>query len=1696
MLGEVKVKKRNHLSFISMLFISIIILLSLSATISLQIDSIDSLSDLSLYSKPEYVLPLARQDYLASSLPKAGVFPNGNNPWRISANILEIEGNPTVIFPGDTITVRNRFNDPAQIGTYAIVSQEIEIFLFEGGTSPTPLTSTPITTAVTNGTRDTGFTIELSSNPQHGWIDHSFILPDLTGFDAIGIQPGEQVQIYQYYPSGNTTAKLESLTPFNKTDITLLGGFSTINAVLGLVNERSGDNIFRQGENATAILYAESGGTDVENVAISYELRYKSDDSVIANNTLGMHYTTIDPSSGSFDTITDVNGELELILNTSYPGTPEDDYYFYITASFAGTGYYTENYDGSNPSTNVAYATVNFTVLNEMDIVAIQYIGATNQPLSPPNTNVTIVTFRVEAQYAYGGTYYPANIPVNATFYKPPTGGVTLSIANGFSNNGSLYWALTDANGYVAFNITAEFPILYLDVVQNIQAVANLQNNRDPINGYPIGPPYQPHRFMRNSGGEVNASRSQTISINPDFWVGEISFNSANVTSVRPGEGVLLEYKVGDSDHPGVNFVNVPVKVTLNSAIAGVSLQFNIARNPSFGAGYYFTDSFGLIEITVSTTYLLTPEIVQNIVLDFVVDFENDSEVRWIGDEHAGTDTLAEFNESWLTAQLSYLGINPAFTLCDIIYQSSNESGDLTIRSGDGIVLEYKVQTAGGTALSNVPVNVTFTGAHQGASITIQNHGGNPRPNYYFTNGSGMISIIISTTYGTTPNTISLGLKATADFENDSQSVWYIGRIPSSGNFRSNYSYSEVQNTVEVNPQYFVGDIYIPTPNNPNSTLIQQNETMEIEFRLKLSYQGVDLAPASLIDSINVFIEINNSAPAVWGMTVTPATTQSSISSSVTFSIKTSQTTTEAVYFVRARADYDTDIGLMYNITHTTVPSGQLDGLWVNGKSAGNYSYATQYFTVQNIDRIRTQIESISDASHTDEGLNVTSGYYEVYRGTTQITVNGTYQDATKEAVTDRLLTISINTSASPIPINLTTTQTDNTYGIFSVTVTLPTNTPLEDITIYARDYYLRSPQEKRIGVSTIRVMTEVNLDYQISGYTGNFAFIGAEIKGNGTLTDDQGQLITSTELNNRLRIVGWDGSQEIGTPSVGSPDGNGIYTLYYSIPQSYAGSTLYIRLNLTNSINLLHYRANYDQILINVYNDIQITSLQMDLPYNSSSFGLTNNSQYRVTGVSHRDVYISGTLKDGIGRNLPYKTATHYWNATMAEGPTSSIGYFSFSYTFTGWTNTSWIWTFNHRLDNGTILSKLYTITILWEVYDTTGPTFIITNPETLSTTGVIPPLTTTRIYVNISDPNPTTGGGYVSVGVDNSSVQIFIDDVPGVMTQVPLTNQFYYDWDTSSPTDFIHNITIVALDMARNEGTTGTIDVVIDIILPAAVIELDILNTYTRVDPNGSIIIEGWIYDNNSITGMNSGINSTEISLNIEFLNGTEILNVSDDEITFIGEYFRYDWNIFSPITDEPIYPYYNFDQWVINLAFQDIAGNKNQTSQIVRLDVVNPTIIFLEQPVANANETVSVNVSVQDLGIGINPDSIVFYLYQDGALIETISSSEYINSGTTYRVTLDVTTRTPGSGYYFEISIRDFSLNVESGISNEFNIIDTTPTTTTTTTTTTTSGPPGGGFGFVSLIEFIVFDLLALAGGIGLAVLYERYKKTRKG
>ncbi|MCK4849168.1 MAG: hypothetical protein KAT16_09095, partial [Candidatus Heimdallarchaeota archaeon] len=595
------------------------------------------------------------------------------------------------------------------------------------------------------------------------------------------------------------------------------------------------------------------------------------------------------------------------------------------------------------------------------------------------------------------------------------------------------------------------------------------------------------------------------------------------------------------------------------------------------------------------------------------------------------------------------------------------------------------------------------------------------------------------------------------------------------------------------------------------------------------------------------------------------------------------------------------------------------------------------------------------------------------------------------------------------------------------------------------------------------------------------------------------GLIVDSTPFNGLIRVTGWNTTQEVGIPTSGSLT-SGSYSLSYQIPQNYANNTIFIRSKVIWNASLVHYRPGFDQIEVNVYNDFNVIDPDIDiyLSANSTSTSLVNGSIYYIRGFSHQQVLLFGNLTDQANRTLQDKDVISYWNAIPQTQSTSIIdGSFSFTHDFAGYSNVTWVWEFYHTLDNGTTLSKFFTVSFIWEVYDETKPSITIDSPISIASIA-LPQTPSTTISTTVIDPSPPSA---VSVGLNASSVLITIKLNSDIIIQDSMTNisnVFTFNWDTSAVGDDRYFISIIALDFAGNLQN-NSFYAVFDTVEPFATITTTTKDgtDYAIIDSNGDIQISGTLSDSSSTTGRNSGIDQTSIVIDIQPKGGPATLTLDEVSVTVNQVSFSYNWNVFNVITEERNSLFTGKgEDWEIIVTISDNTGNTNQTRLDLKLEEENPIINVKADPppfIPEGSFTFSVNVS--DALTGVNNQSVRFFIntVEDSSVIATFNydSNEVDINGIDIDLTLSANMFENGE-YYITVIIFDNIGNRGDKRSIDFGIWHITTTIPTTTTTTSLGQPP---LNPMDLVQFLLLDIMALVGGIGIAVLFEKVKARRK-
>lgn len=1389
------------------------------------------------------------------------------------------------------------------------------------------------------------------------------------------------------------------------------------------INLKSGNSTARIGESLNFSLFAVARSSSVGGLPVDITLTYEDGTPIPDPSVIGI---TFKNSSGSTQLETDPFGDIVIIINTSIALTPAATYN--LTYSLD----YSPPYSGEEGS--IVKGSFLFRIVDAKDVGVISFIQATpTPPVDPPELHPrssplqTNITYQVVFTDAFDeSTYTVPNIPVMLSMSEY-SAGTTAFINNGFSNNGSTQWALTNSTGFVEFYVNTSFPLQFLDTTITINATAAFDAIVAPIYDV-LDVPTNYHYFMKsNEGTSTDISEIRTISVDSEFSVCTLDFTGTNTTSdeIRPGEDMEIVFMVLDQQLNPVS--GVPVNVSLTSSIPGLSLTGYAAFNPIYNLTHHYSSAAGNITVFLSSTYLVTPEVRTAITFAIKADFLFDGSETNIGEYHSDTDTWANYENSWSTLSLpNSIFIDPNFDEATISLLSVNDS-DQVIRPGDNITLTYIVRNSTSSPLKDIPVKIELNEDYAGLGIQISifNLVNNPAtvglPGYYNTSDSGTIIILLETSLTLTPYDQDIYLKGVADFtaishDGTPYSKWLVGTEPSTSNFRSAMSYSNLTaiSHISVDPQYLYAEIIIQgIPNNPTVSRVQQTESLSVTFEVSPLAGTI----SSGWDNVKVTLYINDTDGSDNFMQIVGGQEKYTNDNLVKYTIDTnvSGATPEGIYNIVAQVDYLNDESTIYNITHPTVPSGELLGVWLRGTDHNEYDNTSFVLTVKNQDTLRVNVKSVNDLSHTDEGLS--NGFWEVYRGTTRIYLNGTYKDISLDPVQGRTLEIRFRyTTGGDTSTNHTitgATATTDSSGNFEVDFLLDASLIINDLEIFAED--TSTAEEAQVSVSNIRLVSQIDItDMQLfrsgSNLLGtNYVHAGESFRVNGTTRDEFGNIVTDSELDNHIVFSGWNGSTIWGdfiNTSVGS------YNEFYEIPANYASTIFYIRVNITDDGSVTHYRTTYNEKLINIYQNIGFNlSVWIEGAYNDSYI---TNTTINVENIGLQLIRIDLVLFDNLTKNpLADKTVIITWKDDSPIIITvDQNGEYSGNYYLNegdDYSNIS-MYTVVHQTDNGTALTPSTSLSFDWfyhfrleidssNTYENFGTlldntTIYIKGEVNDSVTNYVTaidistglPLDNQNINIQwgtlLPQVDPTDGSG-------ETSSEIYLLTVDGGFQNLTIDFSAYLE---------INNLQVLELYTITYDWT------VYDITSPDIVILTNDFTINQTILSNSSTVTIRIQVEDPSDTHASNGLDKTTVNI---------IIDSSPYLMIDIGlNVFEYTWD-----TDNLLDKFYE-----IYFTAEDNVGNSNTTEIVlIGMDKIKPKITQIE--IRRNNDYLEINTTGyaiitgiitsshnMDLGIDITDlNSVVLTLinYDTQAIVSSFNSSNeeltFIQlSSTTYNFT----------------------------------------------------------------------------------------------
>ena len=1451
---------------------------------------------------------------------------------------------------------------------------------------------------------------------------------------------------------GNSPAVLENFT------------FQLQQGNLQIQSKNPNTNMFRPGENVILTLqsYTNVTGLAFPNVPINAPtLYYQNNNTQIANTTKG--FTILYGTK-----MTNTNGLLNVIIQTL--GTTVPGIYSLkmqaVYSSFVGA----PNYIINNLTSSVVW--YNFSIDNMYDNFGLTFYSALPQNTTtivpqPGSGSVTQIVLKASILYNSSWlsyqTNHPAsadgsNIPINASLSTPGS-NLTISIAN--STNNPLYskgYYLTNSTGYIIFNITAIYPLTYVQILENLLITANLPgNNPDTFLRY-----YNAGSHTYTTTPSLTLPTTGSFSVDPQYTPINVILDSpaTNTTFIRPGDAITLNFKAINTNTLAA-VAGVPISFSISSTVTGLTLT-NMSGNTLTTSSYLYTDVNGKISIILKSTYGVTIESITQIIINIIAKANityfnqrmgtNQPSIYirpyYTGMYHQGTDTFAHYSNTWsnvtnpVTLKAGYTVGVPQWQNLVKIRPGTSTNFTMTVVNNNTLL-----------ALTSIrfPVNVTatcyadsgltqqFTScASVGVSITIPDLNFNPAYNttFYYTNSSnGMLKVHIQTTLRFSPNPIPkfiyIRLNATIDFLNKLSSTipasslrWYVGTTKigsynlSQGSLSvNNAQYSRGQ--VNQDPQYVNAAMVAVLPTAGQT--VQPLNTITLQYRVSIIN---DTGLTEYLSNVNV--TLNTTVLNKFNMTsLQPKNTTLTDSNGIaTFNLEPTANTIDGSYYMPAIANLG---------ANQTQIGASINSYWINGTiwKGGNNTYSiasTLNFTVKAIPTLSVSIIKVLNGNT----VFSSSAPFLTRRGYT-LELNITYKDSAGHPYNSSgPTTIYYNTSSNMIGINNTLIATlgQITNGVLYANVTLPvsSNIIVGPSIIWAND---TSASTRPIfnGAQVEVITTTTFASITINTNNKNYLTTGDQITVSGILKDDLGNTITNTlypanvlgELTNRLLVYGsaTNNASAIGITSTTPNAATGVFTLTFTLPSGYTQSTLPIFINLKNDTAIVDFvHIPLQLIVVKTYQYLQALTLQLSgtgISYSTTS----NNSNYNIDNNTN-GYTLNIIVLDNFGRQISNFTFGSIFGTTPTPSSltTNTNGQLLITGSPSEYVNSTLVpRNITLQYTNGTT-NNIWELFIIRTVYDITPPSITIIYPLSPNNTAIYQ---NTPIEISLNDGNPTTT---VTTGINISSLSITIKDNNNnvLSTNSVLINPgytingyIYLFTATINYAYFSTSVTSITMTIfARDNGIkSSTAIFVFTFDRSAPQFNLASITpsnkTYIAAYSNLSLIVT----DNDR-----NGVNAVFAQVTINGI--TNVYQLTQTNATM------HIWS--TPRINFSVMAILNKNATVIFTA-SDTAGNTNTATIIYLADTLKPTITIVNyNTLANSVQFVPFSITVQasDYQSGINASSLVLnHGFVSSLINESTTSTNDIYAYTyVIRVTPNIYGLTNNQG--FSIGIFDYAGN----------------------------------------------------------------------
>ncbi|MFW9927859.1 MAG: hypothetical protein ACFFD1_00540 [Candidatus Thorarchaeota archaeon] len=749
---------------------------------------------------------------------------NGGDKWILNQSIIQLSNTaqmsvsqsvPSILSDGQidfTFTTLTSGGSP-------ISGIPVHIEIFNQADNSTICTDIP-------SCQSSGFDLTLSANST-----------DSSGIVSIHLQMLYPPVIRGDFGLYVTALTNPSVPPYVTNQPANIGYFTVVTNTATITG--SGPVTMRPDENKilSYLVTSDYNISPIAGIPLSYQIINLSTGLPICgpSNCASIGFTITNSSSQS-----DINGNISYSITADYTKISDGQYSFNVTGIF--------NANIHPFVTNYSQGQVIITIDRSAKTALLSVIN------SNPNTNIfrpgdsesLSLTSQVKSvQFPLNPPSNFGNVPMVVSLWNKTSGSdVLLNNATITSSFGFFYVVSgtnSDPTGLFSVNI-------------------NTDPGLTPVGKYSLRIIGDYSSFMGPTEYVLNASSDpQYYNFTIDYLYDSLNIvatvSPGTTTQPYPAPGSIVTIRVDASriyntsrilNPPGSSTISgLRISPTFVSNSSGIIMTIDTGLYPSVGGGYYLTNANGAINVTITSTYPITYlNIIKQVKFSVLIVSADTPFLRYFN------TSLGQYTLS--TDLIQTITVDPQYQIIDVVPATipTNVTGNI-LALGHALQLNFFVEniTDNNIPASNIPVKFSITsGVIPGVYLTFLNGTLLSGSSYIKSDGSGMISIAIKTTYGVTPESASLSTIT----------------ITATANLTEYYAFNSYLIT---GPPYFIGEF-----NAGSSTFAQFSNTwstgtMNVGLKANYTFSKPTINPDFTLlrpgedVNISVTIQTNSTTP-------------------------------------------------------------------------------------------------------------------------------------------------------------------------------------------------------------------------------------------------------------------------------------------------------------------------------------------------------------------------------------------------------------------------------------------------------------------------------------------------------------------------------------------------------------------------------------------------------------------------------------------------------------------------------------------------------------------------------------------------------------------------------------------------------------------------------------------------------------------